>query len=366
MGKDSMGLAAGTRVFLYCRVSSEEQAASGLGLEAQEAKGRQYAALYGLELVGVVIDAGVSAKSLERPGLQSVLRWMSAGEADGILVAKLDRLTRSVKDLGTLIDRYFGERCGYRLMAVEDQIDTKSAGGRLVLNVLASVSQWEREVIGERTKSALAVKRNRGERVGAVPYGFHMAQDGQHVKKCASSSCLGCLNLERDEAEQVWLSEGARLRGDGLSLRRISSSLAGRGIVGRNGRPFSAAQVQSLLRGVRSSPHGLKAGSLQMDGEALPVRLIGQHQEYGLLGLGRLEEGFAHGDHWRPPRGSGPRAAPETVAGFGMLSPVLYRWRMATATCRSCSFQKPRCAWTIAGLSLGFWTPGRPRSTRAR
>ncbi|MDE2107185.1 MAG: recombinase family protein [Patescibacteria group bacterium] len=212
----------GARVVLYCRVSSDEQAASGLGLEAQEAKGRQYAALYGLDLVDVVIDAGISAKSLKRPGLQATLARMDAGEIDGILVAKLDRLTRSVKDLGTLIDRYFSERAGYRLLAVEDQVDTKSAGGRLVLNVLASVSQWEREVIGERTRDALGAKKARGERVGNIPLGYRLSSDGR--------------TLEPDPGESRAVERILSLRALGMSCGKIASTLTSEGIPARSGR----------------------------------------------------------------------------------------------------------------------------------
>jgi site-specific DNA recombinase len=114
--------------------------------------------------VEVVVDAGISAKSLERPGLARALRMLENGEASGILVTKLDRLTRSVKDLGHLIERYFGAR--FALLSVTDSIDTRSAGGRLVLNVLASVSQWERELASERTSEALQHLKAQGRKLG--------------------------------------------------------------------------------------------------------------------------------------------------------------------------------------------------------
>ena len=139
------------RVIGYARVSTDRQI-EGVSLDAQQAKIEQYAALYDLELIDVIIDAGASAKTLERPGLQEALDKLKAGEADGLLVSKLDRLTRSVVDLGSLIEGVFGK---YTLMSVGDQVDTSTAAGRLVLNVLMSVSQWEREAIGERTRAAI-------------------------------------------------------------------------------------------------------------------------------------------------------------------------------------------------------------------
>jgi DNA invertase Pin-like site-specific DNA recombinase len=136
-----------TRTIAYLRVSTEKQADRGVSLDAQRAKVAAYAELYDLELVGTIIDAGESAKSLDRPGLQRALGMLKDGAAEALLVVKLDRLTRSVVNLGTLVDRYFAPGKA-ALLSVGEQIDTRSAAGRLVLNVLASVSQWEREAIG--------------------------------------------------------------------------------------------------------------------------------------------------------------------------------------------------------------------------
>ncbi|WP_437786905.1 recombinase family protein [Sorangium sp. So ce1097] len=93
-----------------------------------------------LDLVDIIEDPGVSAKTLDRPGLQRALGMLDAGQAYALLVVKLDRLTRSVRDFDTSIARYFADR--FSLLSVADSIDTRSAAGRLVLNVLASVSQW--------------------------------------------------------------------------------------------------------------------------------------------------------------------------------------------------------------------------------
>ena len=116
----------------------------------------------------MVEDAGLSAKSMDRPGLQSVLAMLRRGEVQAVVVAKLDRLTRSVRDLGTLIEGPFAKAA---LPSVAEQIDTRSAGGRLVLHVLGSVAQWERETIGERVTVALAHLKAQGRRTGSVPYG---------------------------------------------------------------------------------------------------------------------------------------------------------------------------------------------------
>ncbi len=116
--------------------------------------------MYDIELVEIVIDAGVSAKSLERPGLQKALGILDSREVEAMVIVKLDRLTRSVKDLDWLLENYFADK--FSLMSVSEQIDTRTASGRLVLNVLMSVAQWEREAIGERTNAALQHKKSQG------------------------------------------------------------------------------------------------------------------------------------------------------------------------------------------------------------
>lgn len=142
------------------RASTDDQT---ITLDDQERRLRAYAEALSLAVVAVCTDAGQSARDLDRPALQRALAMLASGEADTLVVTKLDRLTRSVRDLGDLCERYFAKAS---LVSLGESIDTRSAGGRLVLNVLASVSQWEREVIGERTRSALAEMKTQGKRLG--------------------------------------------------------------------------------------------------------------------------------------------------------------------------------------------------------
>jgi DNA invertase Pin-like site-specific DNA recombinase len=221
------------KVIGYVRVSTEEQAVHGQSLDAQRAKLEAYAALYGLELVKVVVDAGVSGKTLDRPGLQTALASLRKGEADGLLVAKLDRLSRSVRDWALLVDGYFGERSGKQLFSVADSIDTRTAAGRLVLNLLMSVSQWEREAIGERTKDALRHKIVKGERCGKVRFGFDLGADGR--------------TLIPNEREQEALRLIRQLRDAGESLRDIAAVLNARGIHTKEGRTWIHTSVKGIL-----------------------------------------------------------------------------------------------------------------------
>jgi site-specific DNA recombinase len=165
----------------YKRVSTEEQSAGGFSLDVQDAKIRQYCELYDLHLIRVISDPGFSGKTLDRPGIGQVLEALRQrkGGADGVVIAKLDRLTRSLKDWADLIDEFFSEKAGKRLFSVGDSIDTRTAGGRLVLNVLMTVAQWEREIIAERTSEALQAKIARGERCGKIRFGYDLADDGK-------------------------------------------------------------------------------------------------------------------------------------------------------------------------------------------
>lgn len=212
----------------YIRVSTEEQAQEGVSIEAQTDKLRGYADLYDIDLVDIQIDAGLSAKTLKRPGLQTALDALDAGEASALLIYKLDRLTRSVADLGRLIETYF-ER--HQLLSVTDHIDTSTANGRLILNVLGSVSQWERETVVERTETALRYLKDQRRVYNHVPLGY-TAVDGA---------------LTPDDEEQLVIAEIQDLRSKGHSLRVIADDLNARGIVGKRGGAFYASTIRAIL-----------------------------------------------------------------------------------------------------------------------
>lgn len=221
-----------TKTVAYLRVSTDKQADKGLSLDAQRVKVAAYAELYDLEIVEVVVDAGVSAKTLDRPGLSRALTMLRTGKAEALLVVKLDRLTRSVRDLGDLVETYFAPSKS-ALLSVSEQIDTRSAAGRLVLNVLAAVSQWEREAIGERTAEVMQFKAANGEFTGGeVPYGYQLADRGR---------------LAFNEGEQLVLVQARALRSAGLSLRAVAATLSAHGFMARNGKTFAATQVLRMV-----------------------------------------------------------------------------------------------------------------------
>jgi len=215
----------------YIRVSTRDQADNGHSLDAQRAKIEAYATLHGLDLSATIMDEGQSAKSLDRPGMERLLTMIRRRDVGCVVVAKLDRITRSVRDLGELIELF--EKHGVEFASVNDHIDTGTASGRLVLNVMASVSQWEREAIGERTAEALAHVRSQGKRVSRwAEYGYRFDEDG------------GCVEVS---GEQEAIRLMVRLRSDGATLREFGERLEARGFLSRTGRRLAPSVIRAAL-----------------------------------------------------------------------------------------------------------------------
>lgn len=182
------------KAIAYLRVSTEEQAQHGVSIAAQEAKARQYADLYGIEIVEVITDAGQSAKNMNRPGMIRILEMMRKREIEGVLVAKLDRLTRSVRDLSDIIE--LANKKSISLVSVNEHIDTGTAAGRMIVNMLAVISQWERETIGERTQPAIQHKKANGQAYSSrfVLYGYDK-QDGRLVPVESEQAAIEAIML---------------------------------------------------------------------------------------------------------------------------------------------------------------------------
>jgi site-specific DNA recombinase len=208
----------------YVRVSTEDQARDGVSLSAQQAKLEAYCLVKDWTLVKVIRDEGFSAKRLKRPGLEELLALVSSRQVEAVIVYKLDRLTRSVSDLDKLIKRF--ERYDVALVSLQESLDATTATGRLMMNLLASVSQWEREVIGERTSDAL-----------------------QHLKAQGQRYCYTVY----DNPEGIALMH--RLRAEGYSYARIAEHFNTVGIPTAQGRPWQAMVVWGIVK--RTQP---KAG----------------------------------------------------------------------------------------------------------
>jgi site-specific DNA recombinase len=195
----------GQRVVLYARLSKADPGSHSI--RSQLADMRRYAKLYHHDIIAEITDDGYSAATLDRPGMLRVVDMIEAGEVDAVIVLKLDRLTRSIADLGRLLDTFRARSVS--LASVQERLDTSTAGGRFTVGILGLVSQWERESISERTKAALAQRKRDGLHVGRPAYGWRV-HDG---------------DLVRDESAQRALRRMRKLKRQGRSLRDICHAL---------------------------------------------------------------------------------------------------------------------------------------------
>lgn len=193
----------------YVRVSTSDQAASGLGLAAQEESIRAACAHRGWTLLDVVHDDGLSGKDMARPGLQTALQRIAQGEAQGLAAAKLDRLSRSLVDAAALMSWF--DEAGAALVAVDMQVDTSTAAGRLVTHVMAAVAEWERSTISTRTREAAAVRRQRGDRMGRPSVREVMPEVAERIKTARSSG-------------QTWQAIANALNQDGIPTARSGTA----------------------------------------------------------------------------------------------------------------------------------------------
>lgn len=190
------------------------QAQEGVSLDAQRERIRCYCTASGFKLVHLAQDE-TSAKSLDRPGLAAALKLLDSGKADALLVVKLDRLTRSVIDLGTLLNGYFLNEKHY-LLSVTESLDTRNAMGHFVLYILALIAQWEREAIGERTREAMRHLKEQGVFLGRAPYGYRFG---------TTRDANGRARLEPHAEEQTIIARVIELHKKGVQQKEIVAVL---------------------------------------------------------------------------------------------------------------------------------------------
>ena len=148
----------------YARVSSEQQADSGLGLDAQRFAIQQEADRRGWPLE-IVEDAGFTGRNMRRPALNEILTRLDNCQTETtLIVAKLDRLSRSLQDFASIMSR--SRKHGWSLVCLDLGVDTSTAQGRMVANIFATLAEWESEMIGERTSNALQAKKRQGVKLG--------------------------------------------------------------------------------------------------------------------------------------------------------------------------------------------------------
>lgn len=165
-------LQAPKRCAVYCRVSSDEGLDQAFNsIDAQKEAGHAFIASQRAEgwipVVSDYDDAAYSGGNMDRPALKRLLADIEAGRVDIIVVYKIDRLSRSLSDFAKMVDVF--DRCGVSFSAVTQQINSATSMGRLMLNVLLSFAQFEREVTGERIRDKFAASKAKGMWMGGVP-----------------------------------------------------------------------------------------------------------------------------------------------------------------------------------------------------
>ena len=215
----------------YARVSTEDQAREGVSIDSQIEKIRAYCIAKDWNLLNVCIDEGISAKTLNRPGMQEIITSLTdCGGVEAIIIYKLDRLTRSVVDLNMLLELF--DKHDVALVSLVESLDATSASGRLMLNLLASVSQWEREIIGERTRDAMAYLKSKNKVYSRPVFGYSFDEDTNQ--------------LVEDKQEQQVIMAIQQLRRDGASYREIVKKLNAEGIPTKRGGRWQMNTVRRI------------------------------------------------------------------------------------------------------------------------
>ena len=224
-----------TPVIGLVRVSTDEQEASGAGLDAQESLIRARCEQRGWHLTEIVRESASGKTLAKRPELQAILaRLEDTSDAErprALVVAKMDRLARSLLDYASMLER--AEKNGWTLVCIEPDIDFSTPAGRMFGGQLMNFAQYEREINGERTRAALAEKRRQG-----VILGRPRANDPRAREKRPEQA-------ERMEAALRLIST---LRAEGLSHERIAARLNDQGIRGPQGGGWFKQSVAQACR----------------------------------------------------------------------------------------------------------------------
>lgn len=217
---------------IYLRVSTAEQADSGLGLEAQDARCREYAQTHGLTVAAVYTDAAVSGAAPldECPALMDALAALDTGAV--LLVAKRDRLGRDAFRLA-MVEREAQKRRARIVSAAGEGTETDDPADVLMRRIVDAFAEYERLIIKARTRAALNAKRTRRERLGTTPLGYVTRADGA---------------VHPNPAELVTVERARDLRAEGHTLRAIARMLTVEGHRTKRGGAWAPATVAGLLK----------------------------------------------------------------------------------------------------------------------
>lgn len=222
------------KAVVYIRVSTQEQAVSGVSLAAQEERVRAYCLMNGLEIVKVIREEGVSASKpmATRPGGKVLTGLVEKKKVRHVVALKLDRLFRNAEDALHTTSQWEKNSIALHLVDMGGQtINTGTAMGKFFLNMMAGFAELERNLISERTEQALQHKKSNKEVYASIPYGYDRQGD----------------RLIENMEEHKVIDLIKKWRGEGWSLRKIADELNGRGTVTKQGAKWYASTVKYIL-----------------------------------------------------------------------------------------------------------------------
>lgn len=223
------------RAVIYVRVSTEEQV-DGFGLDVQKARCQAFAESQGYQVVDTIEDGGFSGSNTNRPGLQRVLEMAANREMDVVLVYKFDRLSRSVADALTLVDKGL-TAYGVALRSVSEPVNTSDEMGRFFFTLLSSFAELERGTITKRTLDGRMEKASGGGFAGGTaPLGYRRNKEG---------------GLEIDPEEALVVKHIFDLRAQGMGFKLIAKTLTQEGVKTKRGGQWHPVTVRTILENVK-------------------------------------------------------------------------------------------------------------------
>ncbi|OEL00973.1 recombinase RecB [Staphylococcus succinus] len=219
------------RIGGYIRVSTEKQV-MGYSIEGQITQIEQYCQFNGYELVDIYADRGISGKSMNRPELQRMLNDAKNGKLDCVMVYKTNRLARNTSDLLTIVEEL--HRQNVEFFSLSERMEVKNSTGKLMLQILASFSEFERNTILENIYTGQHQRALEGYYQGNLPLGYNNIPDNKKE-----------LMINQHEANIVKYIFESYTKGHGY--RKIANALNHKGYVTKKGNPFSISAVTYIL-----------------------------------------------------------------------------------------------------------------------
>ena len=212
----------------YIRVSTQKQADEGVSLDAQRAKIEAWCLANDYELAGIHCDEGISGTKSDRDGVLAAMA--EAGKGTALIVYSLSRLTRSTKDLISFGDKL--EKQGADLISLTEKIDTTTAAGKMVFRMLGVLNEFERDQVSERTRAALAHKKETNQVYNHTPYGY--TRNGE--------------SLVKNDDEAAVAAQAVKLYHSGQTMRAIARHLNDLGIPTKLGKLWQPMQISRLIK----------------------------------------------------------------------------------------------------------------------